>query len=259
MSTKGLTLNDAKYSELKIKLKEKGMTIEDGNGLLDMQTFFNNMIDSEKEKIAASFDSQLDLELKDDIMAIMKETGVNRYIDLLSNKKCVEKLKKAGIVVQATDKNGNIVKKPGVAHRDWQISRVDEDGKVIQDQNGKLEQFKWKDFNSDSYIQGAEANVNELLAAAGYDCVSKLKASDIKAIASSSTVGIGESSSDLFNASGSKFDMNNMFHSENYNFGLDKIKITQSEYDKKYQELLDKGYTEEFATIIMTTEYELID
>ncbi len=182
----GLKISKSAYMEVLRGLKnELGIKIEYPNGAggkYDMVGCFNKMKSSDKDAIAASFDSLLDLTLKDDLLSIMKKCGVRKYTDLLKGKKGSGKaLKEAGIIIQAVDEKGNVIKdinKVKAGHRNWLISRVDSEGNVMKDANGKLEQFKWKDFNSDSYIQGAEANVNELLAAAGYDCVSYLKLTD---------------------------------------------------------------------------------
>lgn len=266
MSTtvKGHDLSDSQYKQLKADLKKQGMNIEDGTGKLDMQGAFNQMSDNDKQKIADSFDSLLDLKLKDDIMKVMEECGVNRYIDLLKNKKCTDKLKAMGIVVQAIDQDGKVIKDPKASTRNWQISRVDKDGNVIKDENGKLEQFKWKDFNSDSYIQGAEANVNELLAAAGFDCVTKLgldaegkaKLANIQGM--SSDIGIGETSSaSQTNDPTKPFNIDTMFFTEKEQKEDSREEISLSEFEQKIQELItNDGLTRTEAEAEIANQYK---
>lgn len=261
----GLTIDDNKYRDLRTTLKQKGINIEDGEGKLDMRSNFNDhMKAKDKEEVAASFDSELDLKLQDELSSIMKKCGVNRYIDLLRNDKCAKMLKDAGIVVQALKDDGSINSDPKASTRNWQISKVDpKTGKVIKDQNNKLEQFKLKDFNSDSYIQGAELYVNELLSAAGYDCVSRAKGNYVHATEDgASGVDIGASSS----VSGNSDLSSHRKDDEDY-FKLDDMYETKDEAEKieddkklvtnnEFEELVKQEYATQIETRAVKIQFE---
>lgn len=270
----GKVLNDKQYQTLKSELGQKGIRIEDGANLLDMRTEFNGMSGDDKEDIAKSFDSLLDLKLSDDIQGVMKQYGIDKYTDLINNPKCKDKLKSMGIVVQGLDKHGKPVSNPKDGQcRDWVISRVDKDGKVIADEKGNLAQFKWKDYNSDGYAQCAEVNVNELLAAAGYDCVSRLKlnaadAASLKNIqGQASDVTVDMSGIDAASAPGKiNYDMLNSLSQklagtdttkQNTNIG-GKEKISQTDFDTKVEDLMnEKGYSKDLATLEISSKYEV--
>lgn len=191
----------AQYEAYRAQMKAKlGVQIEaskaGATGSTDYLGGFNRISENEKQEIAETFDSKLDLQLQADLAKVMKACGINRYIDLVQNQKAVKMLKEMGICVQSLDKSGK-PKTPKNGDRNWLISRVDKDGNIIKDDKGGLAQFKMKDFNSDSYIQNCELYVNDLLKVAGYDCVSSLDLSpeELAQIASlsgsSSGVGLG--------------------------------------------------------------------
>jgi hypothetical protein len=84
-------------------------------------------------------------------------------IEDLSSAKNQAKLKEAGIEFKVLD------------HRIYTFSLVDDDGNVIQDEEGNLAQVIMTDkVLPDGYMQGTDKNWNAVLDYVGYNCVSEL-------------------------------------------------------------------------------------
>ena len=271
----------AQYEAFRAQMKSKlGVKIEaskaGAKGSADYLGGFNRIKEEEKQEIAKTFDSKLDLQLQADLAAVMKKHGARRYIDLICKEGAAADLKKLGIVVQSLDKSGN-PKKPKNGDRNWLISRVDSNGNLIKDEKGALAQFKMKDFNSDSYIQNCELYVNDLLKIAGYDCVSSLDLSpeELAQIASlqGDTSDIGLEGTELnafmqdymkqmglskyeavtlqqmYEKLGVKMELEpGKFSEDKYQFTKEeedsREKVTQREFEKLVEELIDESKDE---------------
>lgn len=269
----GSGMDVGKYEQVQKELSAIGINIEDasnaGNATLNMQSLFDQLDPNEKASIAKSFDSIKDLELKGEICEFMKENGIRRYIQF-TDPAIAEKLQAAGLKVEALNPDGSVCTDPKASCRDWRISKLqladptkpyDKDtnpytDKVVADSDGKLEQFKWKDFNSDSYIQQAEVNVNVLLDRAGYSCVNELsymkdghhKVDELKAIENLDAVG------DAIN--GGAFQGSGAYgHSAENKPKIDgdynDNGVPNEEEDKKLQDILGNKITnEEFQNLV---------
>lgn len=113
------------------------------------------------QAIADSYDSVLDLVLKEKLKKVLGDG--NWKIKDLGTPKMQAKLKAAGIEFKTLD------------HRIYTFSLVDDDGNVIQDENGHLAQIIMTDkVLPDGYMQGTDKNWNAVLDSVGYNCVSEL-------------------------------------------------------------------------------------
>lgn len=271
------SISAAQYEAYRTQMKNQlGVSIEkNSTGTANYIGGFNGISEADKQEIAKTFDSKLDLQLQADIAKVMKQCGVNRYIDLINNPKAAKMLKDLGICVQSLDKNGN-VKQAKNGDRNWLISRVDKDGNVIKDEKGGLAQFKMKDFNSDSYIQNCELYVNDLLKIAGYDCMSSLDLSpaELAELASmqgsSSGIGVGGSQSGALNQqnqnrllqqmllqSGQKIDpLTGQIVEDNEEDADSKTKVSRAKFEELVDELIEESKDENGETTMTRTKAE---
>ena len=113
------------------------------------------------DAIAASFDSELDLYIQEQIIQILGKYGHKISTGFLSNSAIAE-LAEKGIQVNKID------------NRIYTFSLVDENGNVIEDENGNKGSIIFSDcLIPDGYAQGAEINLASILDVMGYDCISK--------------------------------------------------------------------------------------
>lgn len=167
-------LSDDEYIELQARMKEYGIEYEN----LSHDNFHNvakamaRQIGKEwcYDTIAASYDSVLDLVLDEKLnRAIMELTGRENGQDInwksLAKNYGARLQKEYGIVI-------NISK--GYDRNCW-VSLVDENGNVIQDENGHLAQVKKSDaMLPDGLAQDVEKFASGAVDAMGYDCLSVL-------------------------------------------------------------------------------------
>ncbi len=113
------------------------------------------------QAIADSYDSVLDLVLKEKLRKVLGSGNWNigNYIKNIKQ----DDLRKAGIEFTV------------LGDRIYTFSLVDDDGNVIQDENGKLAQIIMTDkVLPDGCMQGTDKNWNAVLDSVGYNCVSEL-------------------------------------------------------------------------------------
>jgi hypothetical protein len=178
---KKTNISESEWSGLRGELKDYGVTLEGAgkygnfnNVLSNVNSGLNSgcMIsvtneNGEEEQvelnqaIADSYDSVLDLVLKQKLEKVLGDGSWK--IEDLSSAKNQAKLKEAGIEFKVLD------------HRIYTFSLVDDDGNVIQDEEGNLAQVIMTDkVLPDGYMQGTDKNWNAVLDYVGYNCVSEL-------------------------------------------------------------------------------------
>ena len=119
------------------------------------------------DEIAASHDSVLDLVLAERFQIAMKEIFGT---DKLGNTKCLNWKSLQAAAPTLKSKYGIVFEKRGLCA--W-ISLVDENDNVIQDENGKLAQYKITDaIMPDGLAENAELHCSALVDAMGYDLIS---------------------------------------------------------------------------------------
>ncbi len=178
---KKTSFSEKEYCGLKGKLSQYGVDIEGPGKHGDFKNVLSNVnaglnsgcmisvtnAKGEEEQvelnqaIADSYDSVLDMVLKQKLEKVL---GTGSWkIENLKTPQVQAKLKKAGIEFKVLD------------HRIYTFSLIDDEGNVIQDENGKLGQIIMTDkVLPDGYMQGVDKNWNAILDAVGYNCVSEL-------------------------------------------------------------------------------------
>jgi len=143
--------------------KQRTITMDiDGDG--DMEEV------SGAEAVAASFDSELDLYIEAQVLAVMEKYGTqcwtgSEFVGFLCEEAKAE-LAEKGIIVQKLD------------NRTFTFSLVDKDGNIMEDEAGGKGSIIFGDWIiPDGYAQGAEQNFSSILDMMGHDCVSR---ADIK-------------------------------------------------------------------------------
>ena len=134
-------------------------TDTDGDGVYEDQ----NLLDA----IADSFDSELDLYIQETVREAMQKFGScsKSYV----SDECLAWLAERGIQVDAIGAEDG-----SFSNRVYTFSLVDENGNVLQDENGNKGSIIFGDcLIPDGYAQGAEFNLSSILDQMGYDCVSK--------------------------------------------------------------------------------------
>lgn len=163
-------LADDEYLDLQAKLKDYGIEYENlshGN--------FSNVAQSMAKQIgktwcydtiAASYDSVLDLVLDEKFNNAIRDMGISRddwNWDSIIKNYGARLEKDYGIVINKT------------SDRNYWVSLVDENGNVIQDEQGHLAQIKKTDcMLPDGLAQDVEKFASAAIDAMGYDCVSIL-------------------------------------------------------------------------------------
>lgn len=163
-------LADDEYLDLQAKLKDYGIEYENlshGN--------FSNVAQSMAKQIgktwcydtiAASYDSVLDLVLDEKFNNAIRDMGISRddwNWDSIIKNYGARLEKDYGIVINKT------------SDRNYWVSLVDENGNVIQDEQGHLAQVKKTDcMLPDGLAQDVEKFASAAIDAMGYDCVSIL-------------------------------------------------------------------------------------
>ncbi len=163
-------LADDEYLELQAKLKDYGIEYENlshGNFSNVAQTMAKQIGKTWcYDTIAASYDSVLDLVLDEKFNNAIRDMGISRddwNWDSIIKNYGARLEKDYGIVINKT------------SDRNYWVSLVDENGNVIQDEQGHLAQIKKTDcMLPDGLAQDVEKFASAAIDAMGYDCVSIL-------------------------------------------------------------------------------------
>ena len=134
-----------------------------GRYKIDMDTDGDGELEnvSIAEAVAASFDSELDLYIQEQLTKILGKYGHKIKTGFLCDE-AVAELAEMGIQVNK------------INNRVYTFSLVDENGNVLEDENGNKGSIIFSDcLIPDGYAQGAEFNLSSLLDVMGYDCISK--------------------------------------------------------------------------------------
>lgn len=156
-----------KYEEVTGNRKEilKGLdcVANGGRYKIDMDTDGDGEMEnvSIAEAIASSFDSELDLYIQEQLTKVLGKYGHKIKSGFLSDA-AVAELAEMGIQVNK------------INNRVYTFSLVDENGNVLEDENGNKGSIVFSDcLIPDGYAQGAEFNLSSILDVMGYDCISK--------------------------------------------------------------------------------------
>ena len=120
--------------------------------------------------IANSFDSVLDLYIQREVENCIKKFGKSTGSNGFLSEKALEYLKTEKHIV-VNDVQCTAAKMKGKV---WSFSLVDDEGNIMQDENGKLGSCIFADgLNADGYLEKAEIQFSNVLDELGYDCISR--------------------------------------------------------------------------------------
>lgn len=141
--------------------KERGNLTYDMNhdGILDT-------VDT-AQAIANSFDSVLDLYIQKEVQYCVKKFGRSTGLDGYLSDEALAYLKSKHIEV-------NDVENSALNGKVWAFSLVDDNGNILQDENGNLGSCIFADgLNADGYMEDIEMQFPSILDELGYDCLSR--------------------------------------------------------------------------------------
>lgn len=117
--------------------------------------------------IANSFDSVLDLYIQKEVQYCIKKYGRSTGLDGFLSDEALAELKTKGIV--ASD-----VRNDALDGKVWTFSLVDDNGNILQDENGNLGSCIFADgLNADGYMEDIEMQFPSILDELGYDCLTR--------------------------------------------------------------------------------------
>ncbi len=120
------------------------------------------------EAIANSFDSELDLYIQEQLVYAVKTYGSATDDTGFLGEDSLEYLRSKGIIAN------NVMTEGGLENKVWSFSLVDENGNILEDENGAKGSIIFADgLNADGYAQGVELELSSILDQLGYDCISK--------------------------------------------------------------------------------------
>lgn len=145
---------------------EKYITVTDANG----ETM------SGVEAMAKSYDSVLDLYTQEQFKKVLEDYGYGTFTNNCQFLKHTDEIReKYGIDIKMVETQRDGKRDvAGVQNRTFEISLVDKDGNIIEDEDGNKSTILFGDWViPDGCAQGAEFDFISVIDQAGFDCVSK--------------------------------------------------------------------------------------